>query len=585
MANLIVVWAALFAACAAAGWAVLRPSRGFSFTSGDLWLHFWAGWGLLLLFLQVWHLFAPVSWLAGALWGLLGIACLLLSLRDRFRTRETAGNSPVLEPKPAWNAGYRPVFQAVALLIVLWTAYLALGPLENGDSGLYHLGTVRWNLSYPIVPGLANLHTRFGYNSSYFLYAALLEPPLVPAGGGNPEAQFAGSSYHFANGLLLAVFGLGLLHSLHRVVAGASKAGPADLFLAVFILFLPKLTAENAASLSNDLPIFCLGAVIGYLLCRLLTDVGDPGEPGWLMAVMLVCVSAGISVKLSFAALGGCSATAATAVLIRRRIQAGQPRLERKVLPWLLAGLTVLVWIGRGYLLSGYPLFPSTLGGLPFEWRVPSAVAENESRVISSWGRTPHAPPEEVLGSWDWLLPKLVKGLGRLQEFILPLGICLLSLLGALWGWRGGGLPPFRRREAWLFLPPVLGLAFWFFSAPNIRFAGAAFWWLGAAGLVFARPGEGMRRWLAVLVGLAAAGIWLGMLCMGGLRALPAAQSGLLPIPATETREFVTTSGLRLNVPLDEDRCWVAPLPCTPYPDPRLELRVPGEMGSGFLIR
>ncbi|EMO63800.1 hypothetical protein LEP1GSC133_1179, partial [Leptospira borgpetersenii serovar Pomona str. 200901868] len=33
------------------------------------------------------------------------------------------------------------------------------------DSGLYHIQSIKWIQEYSVVPGLANLHGRFGFNS------------------------------------------------------------------------------------------------------------------------------------------------------------------------------------------------------------------------------------------------------------------------------------------------------------------------------------------------------------------------------------------------------------------------------------
>ena len=40
------------------------------------------------------------------------------------------------------------------------------------DTGLYHAQAIRWIEEYGVVPGLANLHSRFGYNSASFALSA-----------------------------------------------------------------------------------------------------------------------------------------------------------------------------------------------------------------------------------------------------------------------------------------------------------------------------------------------------------------------------------------------------------------------------
>ena len=42
----------------------------------------------------------------------------------------------------------------VFLLMALWMANRAIGPIQNGDTGLYHMAAVNWAASYPIVHGL-----------------------------------------------------------------------------------------------------------------------------------------------------------------------------------------------------------------------------------------------------------------------------------------------------------------------------------------------------------------------------------------------------------------------------------------------
>jgi hypothetical protein len=43
------------------------------------------------------------------------------------------------------------------------------------DTGLYHLQTLQWIKTQPIVPGLANLHSRLAVNSAIFLLAAVAD--------------------------------------------------------------------------------------------------------------------------------------------------------------------------------------------------------------------------------------------------------------------------------------------------------------------------------------------------------------------------------------------------------------------------
>src|SRR5688500_16524798 len=66
---------------------------------------------------------------------------------------------------PAWGWAWLVGTAAVA--------YLAAGPPLVYDTGFYHAQAVRWINEYPAVPGLANLHGRLAFNSSWFVWGAL----------------------------------------------------------------------------------------------------------------------------------------------------------------------------------------------------------------------------------------------------------------------------------------------------------------------------------------------------------------------------------------------------------------------------
>src|SRR5262249_28416919 len=63
----------------------------------------------------------------------------------------------------------------------------------------------------------------------------------------------------------------------------------------------------------------------------------------------------------------------------------------------------------------------------------------------------------------------------------------------------------------------------------------------------------------------------------------PSGDHWLQPMPRPRTTSFVTASALVVTVPLDDNRCFSAPLPCTPHPAANVRLRVPGQLGSGFV--
>ena len=141
--------------------------------------------------------------------------------------------------------------------------------------------------------------------------------------------------------------------------------------------------------------------------------------------------------------------------------------------------------------------------------------------------------------------------------------------------------------DIFFLMVPIASLIFWFFTAPDIRFAGASMWLLGGGVTVL----SALRCRASTQILVSTIFLLLLSLVFGtsalyrGLWVPPGPDHGFHPIPAVDTYEFVTTSGLIVNVPETGDQCWDVPLPCTPYPDPNLRLLDGEHITSGFAAK
>ena len=71
----------------------------------------------------------------------------------------------------------------------------------------------------------------------------------------------------------------------------------------------------------------------------------------------------------------------------------------------LLAAVLLATWMGRGIMLSGYPLFPSTALAMPVPWRMPvKGIIEFQGEILR-WARDPDpgSDPKKVIKTWRWL--------------------------------------------------------------------------------------------------------------------------------------------------------------------------------------
>ncbi len=458
--------------------------------------------------------------------------------------------------RPAWGtlAGDLALLAAFCLPLSKWVLYQGI----PYDDGLYHLQTIRWLRSYPLPPGLGNLHGRLAFNSAYLCYAATLwELPGL-------------ALRHLANGPLTLALLLEATKSLGRLGRGAGNGVP-DL-LAVFISpYVVRLAATYLNNVSADAGVFILsvGALWG------LAEYLQQGEEADLGLLLGVC-AAGVTVKLSFVGLGAAIALVALTWRAWKLRRGARGLLALLIAPALLLG----VWMARSVIASGYLVYPVAWTGLPVDWRIPRDLVVEEANWVRSWARSAEAHWSVVLSNWDWLGPWLKRTLADRFDVTWPLGLAAASGVGV--GLFYGRWGKAVRLPFWTSLiAPGVNILYWFVTAPGARFCRGLFWFLFAAvGAWLFEEG----RWATREVRHRAAVLLALLLWMPTLRDVPFYYNpNVLPqTPAVATEHFMTDSGLVLYVPATGNQCWDSPLPCTPYPNAALRLRRPGDLRGGF---
>jgi hypothetical protein len=570
MAAIIATWVVLWLAFTGIGLLVPLPGRPRPLRADDWFLTFWIGWAATLAFLQVWHLVLPVDWRAAAAVGALGLTG-LLSRRDDLRGLRRLLLSERL-------------YVALLALVVLRLANRALAAPDHIDAGLYHLGAVRWAATYAIVPGLGNLDPPLAINSSHFLCVALLD-----------FGPWAGRASHLANGLLIVVAAAQALAALLRVARRRRAPRPADLFLAICLpavfvqaafdpSFYRELFIRLLSSPTPDVPVFLLQLVVAAELLRLLgMPRAGPGPSRSLLGITLL-VAAGTTVKLTFAVYGALVlAVAGIAWVVRGRPRAGAAIMRTPAACALVLAIVLGPWLVRGVVLSGYPLYPAPILGLDVDWRMPRSVVVHEEGLVQG-----HARLSPEWEDWGWVSRWASEVWHVARAVLLLPGVLFVLAVGiALAGRLVRAGPPGRRATRWPALLPATGaLVFWFFSAPSWRFAGSAFWVLGAGSLALAVCSLSAPARRAAALGCVAWAVAGSLVILCGMETIgPGPDHGFHPAHEAAFAVRATRSGLKVNIPVDNFYCWDGPLPSASYPNPALRLRRPGDLSSGFTIR
>jgi hypothetical protein len=523
---------------------------------------FWMGLAVSVAILEIWNLLVPLTASATALLLCLGIlGC--------------TANRSVL-----WNLlgiGLRTSRWLILLqiAIVLFLALRAVGPCLHYDTGLYGASAVRWISTYPTVPGLANLYGRLGFNSSAHLCFAALDTGV-----------WKGLSFHLFTGYLMAAMCLTILPACVRVARRCPKSA-ADWFqcvLAIPLIFW--VIRGQIVGMQTDEPATIACLVATAILFEELAKDGDhlQESPGGRLVVAAVLFSLAVTFKMStivFAAIAWCL-TLGRLYFIKQAVRDRRPYIAGAL---VLSTVILFPWCLRGVILSGYPFYPATAMGLPVEWKNPQDAANLEAAWTHSYGRKPDARIADTQG-YLWLPGWWHQAVRNRSAIQVPLVISLIGFAVVLaHRLRRSRVSSYR----WLLIlfPSLAGVAFWFLASPDPRFGQFAIW--ATAGTLATWGIESMggvsqgRRVSTVLAGLLGLLLWC-LISFGWKQPYESmlAAKPLSPLPKVGLTARQTSSGLRIYLPQQDNQCWDAPLPCTPYPDDTLRLRDRGNMRWGF---
>jgi uncharacterized MnhB-related membrane protein len=407
------------------------------------------------------------------------------------------------------------------------------------DNGFYHLQSVKWNSEFPIIPGLVNLHTRLAYNSALFIIAPL-----------DDRAEFG-----WISNLLVLLF---VLTSCYAHFSQARRATVEFWFfgLAVAWLALGTLGPLGGLGVWNADGFAAILTVYWFSVALSL-----PSRPQTNVPLLLLAGVLALTVKLSAAPLF----LLALLVAWFHRKTADVSVLKPVAAAAVLLGL----WMARGVTLSGcaaYPFPQSCISGLP--WAVSRTEAEMESLSIRSWARAPwRFDYAKVMADWGWLGQWTVATWRNWSARLFLFG-GIAGCVSMLAGVR------VNRLVMAAFAGLCLCLAYWFWSAPDVRFGSGYLAAAGILGLSMACAAyfpeiSLMRR---LVLDAVAVSVVIGI---AGL-----VQSGntwtIQNRPAFAMR--TAPGGKSIWVTLGDfegsSDCWDHPLPCTPYFDPEKLKRV-----------
>jgi hypothetical protein len=414
------------------------------------------------------------------------------------------------------------------------------------DTGLYHLPSLVWAKSHMMPLGVANLQSQYGFNSLYTLIAALVYWPHAH------QASF------ILNTLILSVFFFLLTATM------LSNKRPESLFAGFLTIFLfwpyPHYLFDNLRSLATDLP----SQVFGAATVLLLLQSERVNDERYVAALSLSFFA--VLIKLSMAPIALC--TLIYGFIFNRKSFLSHNKSFRILIA------VCLVWIVRSLGLSGcvaFPIAKSCFNSLP--WMPERTYIEDAARWIESWAKDNARGPNQVLADWAWLWPWF-KGHLQLLEISWLIALCIM-IYKLIFNFKDcmGCIIPFRRIAFWI-ATVFFNALFWFYSAPDIRFAAfslAAFPSLIAT-LLLVRDTRMQLRLSQRDVVVICLPIILACFKESYLSDwnVPIRRGTGVDHPPLHS---MTISNFNVSYPSVGDQCWNADVLCTPYPNKNIGIK------------
>ena len=432
-----------------------------------------------------------------------------------------------------------------SLPFILIAFMVSLGPPRPFDTGLYHLQTIKWIEEYAVVPGLANLHGRFGFNPNIFtLFAATSLADICR------QEIF---SVNFSIYIILVV------HFIHKIRSLFREHGITNILLFNLIIFIDILFALQ--NLSSPSPNFITAVLPFFILSSAADRHEETGLKGYV-PIIILCAYV-LTVKLAMLPL----MLLALLVIIKHRG-------EHRTIGWLLAGVTVIMvpWLARNIILTGWLVYPfPSVDLFGFDWKVPAASVIEEKMHVTGWARRPGelhlAAAQMNMSEWFPIWWRRI-----FIEHKILFTAALAAPIAALVSRRITN--DHAGYYAWAVTgTSFTGVLFWLLLAPAIQF-GEPFLVTAALSPLLVRKFNiskqkwGNRRLIAVL--------YLTVIVFVGIQAKKITRFDLGQIAFRPQRikipegvGFTTnaTGGVHTFTPTSGERCYDHAIPCTPYPD------------------
>ncbi len=443
---------------------------------------------------------------------------------------------------------------------------ISLNAPANYDTGLYHIQSIEWIEAYPVVPGLANLHGRFGFDPNIFTFFA-----LTSLSGLFKQAIF---SVNFTVFSVLTGYFISALYSLYKA---KGFSGLLVFFLLVFLtmIFLyDNLSSPTPDFLSITIPLFILSRVI---------QLAERKELSLNHFIPIIILSVYIlTTKM---------ATIPALLLVVCLCYKYKAETKKLLVLVPVLALIVLPWLIRNVILSGWLIYPfPSLNLFSFDWQVPVAKVIAEKAAVTGWARSPNAgyvaAAKMDFATW---FPLWCRQLTLQGKLLFSAALCCPIFIFISQLFRKNNIGFLKNIVV---ITSFAGVVFWLFLAPEFRFGQAFIVFSAISPLLLIPCKTVVGKKPLSLFALLMLGFLFIQLFTGKNYVLNAAyqikklaiRPQLIQTPANLTFKAYLINGTVIYAPVKSDKCYCHIIPCAAHIDSTITLRGQN-IAEGFAIK
>jgi len=361
--------------------------------------------------------------------------------------------SEFLKKQRGLFAGRNFRLMVVYFLLLLAIALLkTIGPPAIDDEAGYHLPLIRWIENYPVVPGIANIEDRMGFNPAIYMANALFGVAWLYKGG-----------LYDLNSFLFVLIGGAFLSGFVQLLRGAKEHLLSGIIQAAALVFLFRSYLT-----SMDADFFNLYGVLYFLVC-IVRQIEQKrlGFSDWQTVWYLLF--------FCFLVINKFSAALMAPVALWLVYQLLQKKQFRPLLIALAFGSVLfLSWTARNYYISGFSVYPIYfVDFFDVDWKVPSELAQGVYNYVSEYAKTENTrffneyeATQPALETWlpTWFQLTWAQLIGKV--FFVGMAFSVFLWVRQIFIKEKSHQHQFR----WLAFLIFIAIAGWFWKFPALRF-------------------------------------------------------------------------------------------------------------------